>query len=224
MKRPKELDGCSRKYVAGVYQIKNNLNGKFYIGSSTHLYRRFSDHVRELQRGTHSNPKLQNSWLKFGADAFEFGILEFCNPDKIFELEQKYIDRLNPFYNIAREVGVPNTPKSGTIEAMIRSQKSMEARKKSSWINSDKFHSMLSRIMKNRWKNPEYKELRSSNAKELWNDPRYRNKQYKSKCKLTLEQKQELIQMKSEGYSSSYLIKKFEISNASLSRICRGLQ
>lgn len=224
MNRPIELDGCSRKYVAGVYQIKNVLTGKFYIGSSNHLYRRYSDHLRELRRGTHSNPKLQNSWNKFGKGNFEFSILEFCFPEQVYELEQRYINELNPFFNISKEVGIPNTPKAGTYEAKLRSEKNLESRKQSSWINSKKFHDMLSEIMYERWKNIDYKNSRSKNTKSLWENIEYRIKQKISHSKLSPEQKAEIINLKKSGYKSGYLEKAFGVSSATISRICRGLQ
>ena len=54
----------------GVYQIKNTLNGKAYIGSSKNIKRRLGIHRSMLRRGTHRNPHLQNAWNKYGESAF----------------------------------------------------------------------------------------------------------------------------------------------------------
>lgn len=59
----------------GVYLIKNLLTMQFYVGVSTDLARRKSDHFRALIRGIHDNSKLQRSFDKYGALNFEFQIV-----------------------------------------------------------------------------------------------------------------------------------------------------
>jgi len=61
----------SRKVIA-VYEIRNTVSGKFYIGSSANLYERWRTHKNKLRAGTHPNPKLQASWSKHGEEAFVF--------------------------------------------------------------------------------------------------------------------------------------------------------
>lgn len=60
----------------GVYKILNRKNGKFYIGSSIDVEKRFSSHKKELIAGTHNNKHLQNAWNKYGEDSFEFLVIE----------------------------------------------------------------------------------------------------------------------------------------------------
>lgn len=60
----------------GVYKILNRKNGKFYIGSSVDVEKRFSSHKKELIAGTHNNKHLQNAWNKYGEDSFEFLVIE----------------------------------------------------------------------------------------------------------------------------------------------------
>lgn len=38
---------------------------------------------------------MQNSFNKYGEDAFEFGVIEYCNPDKLDELEIAYMNLYN---------------------------------------------------------------------------------------------------------------------------------
>lgn len=54
-----------------------------------------------LRQGKHGNPILQNSYNKYGLDCFEFEILEYCEPDSRFELEQLYLDIYKPELNVA---------------------------------------------------------------------------------------------------------------------------
>jgi hypothetical protein len=86
-------------FFSGVYKITNLINGKFYIGSSKSLYKRLSEHFEKLKKGTHKNPHLQSSYLKYG-NVFKHEILKICKPEEIFEVEQYYLDVLKPEYNI----------------------------------------------------------------------------------------------------------------------------
>ena len=85
----------------GVYCIENKINGKKYIGSSQHVYKRRNRHFSELKNGKHKNIKLQNSYNKHGKDAFQFYVLEFVEEKGLLiDREQYYIDKENPQYNI----------------------------------------------------------------------------------------------------------------------------
>jgi group I intron endonuclease len=90
--------------ISCIYQIKNKVNGKFYIGS-THDYKtRQYMHVLELKANRHRNRHLQGAWNKYSEDSFEFIILEKINlsngltPDSIRSLleerEQFYLNTL----------------------------------------------------------------------------------------------------------------------------------
>lgn len=80
----------------GVYQIRNVTNGRIYIGSATRSFRdRWGCHLRQLNDRTHRNRLLQRSWNKYGAAAFQFEVLETCEPAKCLQCEQRFIDLLN---------------------------------------------------------------------------------------------------------------------------------
>ena len=89
---------------AGIYAIRNKVNGKQYIGSSVNLFHRWSVHKTYLKQGKHDNRYLQAAWNKYGSDAFEYIILEFC--EHYLVREQEYLDKLNPEYNLAKVVGI----------------------------------------------------------------------------------------------------------------------
>lgn len=98
--------------ITGIYKIENKTNGRFYIGSSNHILKRWNSHRRTLEKGTHHNYMLQNAWNKYGSESFLFEVLEKCDRAVKFEREQHYIDTLKPSYNIAKEAGSPpNTDK-----------------------------------------------------------------------------------------------------------------
>lgn len=92
----------------GIYKITNTKNNWYYIGSSLNIICRFGNHKYCLRRNNHTNPKLQNAWNKYGEKSFVFEIVELCDPKKIIDLEQKYLDKLygrKNIYNIVFVVG-----------------------------------------------------------------------------------------------------------------------
>lgn len=91
----------------GIYKITCLVNNRFYIGSAActrgnsnkvGFKGRLNQHILKLNKNQHHNCILQNSWNKYGSDNFIFEILEYCNIEKSRELEQKYLDELQPFY------------------------------------------------------------------------------------------------------------------------------
>lgn len=104
-------------YKTGVYQIINKISGKVYIGhaaryypnkpASCGFYRRWSEHIYDLNNSQHPNIHLQRAWIKYGEGAFEFSILEFVEQDKCKEREQFYLDNLSreERYNISPIAG-----------------------------------------------------------------------------------------------------------------------
>jgi len=92
--------------ISGIYKIENKINGKFYIGSSKNIEKRFKVHKRGLNSNKHHNIYLQRSWLKYGASAFLFTIIEETN--NLFEKEEFWITTLKPEYNIGSVGGGDN--------------------------------------------------------------------------------------------------------------------
>ena len=81
------------KKISGIYKIVNKHNGKYYVGSSNHLYCRWSGHKSALNKQKHRNDYLQKAWNKHGENAFEFLIVESDILEHNLSLvEQKYLD------------------------------------------------------------------------------------------------------------------------------------
>lgn len=91
------------KDKSGIYKITNLINNDFYIGSAVKLSRRIYRHRHELKSGTHSNLILQRAVNKYGLNNFQVECLQFCNKEKLIELEQFHVDTLNPKYNIYKQ-------------------------------------------------------------------------------------------------------------------------
>lgn len=86
---------------SGVYQIKNLINGKCYIGSAVDIKRREAHHLSRLQNNKHYNQHLQHSWNKYGKENFILKILLYCDKKNCILFEQRAMDILNSEYNIA---------------------------------------------------------------------------------------------------------------------------
>ena len=81
---------------SGIYIIKNKVNNKIYVGSSSDINRRWCVHKSKLRNNKHDNIHLQRSWNEYGKDNFEFSIIEYCNTN-LKELEEKYIHEMKSY-------------------------------------------------------------------------------------------------------------------------------
>jgi hypothetical protein len=66
-----------------------------YIGSASHLGKRWARHRVDLNSGIHRNPDLQALWSEHGADQFVFEVLEIVpSRDDLTRAEQEHLDRV----------------------------------------------------------------------------------------------------------------------------------
>ena len=64
---------------AGIYVIKNSINGKVYVGKSFNCYRRLKQHIYDINhesRNSNENFHLLSAVKKYGFDNFECHLLE----------------------------------------------------------------------------------------------------------------------------------------------------
>jgi group I intron endonuclease len=94
---------------SGIYQIVNRVNGKVYVGSAVDTKNRWQKHRYELNRNNHGNIHLQRAWQEYGADAFDFLVVEqVADPNDLIPREQFWLDRqcsVHHGYNICRVAG-----------------------------------------------------------------------------------------------------------------------
>ncbi|TDF99779.1 GIY-YIG nuclease family protein [Paenibacillus piri] len=107
MNRRKELVQQYKeiKTEAGVFQIRNTVNNKVFIGSTKNL-KTLNGKTFALKAGTHLNRQLQNEWNEYGADAFVIETLEvlarketgyFDEKDALKKLEDKWLQQVQPY-------------------------------------------------------------------------------------------------------------------------------
>lgn len=91
--------------LCGVYQIKNDITGDLYIGSSHKIRNRVLYHFSRLRSNKHNNPYLQKAYNKYGPYSFSASILEICEKGSLLETEQRWLDEISPAYNLVLVVG-----------------------------------------------------------------------------------------------------------------------
>ncbi len=65
---------------AGVYRVRNTVNGKSVVGSSPNLPGILNRQRFQLERGAHTNRDLQKDWNEFGSEKFIFETLDQLEP------------------------------------------------------------------------------------------------------------------------------------------------
>lgn len=205
---------------SGIYQIKNLINNKIYIGSSKSMMKRKRSHLDTLRRNIHHSRKLQLSWNKYGENNFEFSVLEYCDVDLLETREQFYLDRLCPEFNISK-----NAYAATRGSKMSDSRKRAVSRQfKTLWKNVD-FRQKVLKIVNS----PEEHKRRSDNMHRLWKDSSYRKQHSESlygkgNSKLSPDDVREIRRLYSLGVGSPTLCKLFRLkSTRSIFRILEGI-
>ena len=89
----------------GIYEIRNLVNGKRYVGSAVDFGNRWRQHAQSLTRGDHHSRALQRAWKCYSPSAFQFNKLLVCSKENLIMYEQACMDALKPEYNCAPRAG-----------------------------------------------------------------------------------------------------------------------
>jgi len=84
---------------SGIYKITCKPTDKIYVGSSKNMKIRYRTHLSNLKSGRHGNPYMKNSYEKYGKEAFEFSILEYCEYENLLDREYFWINELNSTFS-----------------------------------------------------------------------------------------------------------------------------
>ena len=82
--------------LSGIYQIRNKVNNKIYIGHSINITLRWYTHIDRLMNNTHDNKKLQEDFNTYGLSNFGFSILELLDgKGRLIKKEQEYLNDID---------------------------------------------------------------------------------------------------------------------------------
>jgi hypothetical protein len=90
----------------GVFEIKNNINGKLFVDSCFEVIKNKQREYFGLRLGSHMNRELQNEWKEYGEENFSYEVLEVVEFDKgtdvdlkydLKKLEEKWLEKLQPY-------------------------------------------------------------------------------------------------------------------------------
>ena len=85
--------------ISGIYRITNTITGDFYIGSSKNVKLRWANHkIPSTWKNCPNNP-MYLDMQKYGVDKFEFQVIAEVEVDSLKEMEQQFIEKLQPTYN-----------------------------------------------------------------------------------------------------------------------------
>jgi group I intron endonuclease len=119
--------------ICGIYRIVNTVTNECYVGQSQRIKKRIREHFRLLRLKKHPNPRLQNSYNKYGPDSF-FAEAEVIvdSPDELDMLEDGYIKGEIKFdtpvvFNIANFAKAPMRGRFHSEETRCKIRKSLSS-------------------------------------------------------------------------------------------------
>jgi len=117
-----------------IYQIRNVVDGHYYVGSTVDSRKRFWAHRKALRAGTHDCIHLQRAWNKYGEDCFKFEIVEqLDSKGALYPAEQRWLDEhfgQAYCYNVAAHADSPMRDASPQMRAHLAS-------KTKAWLERD---------------------------------------------------------------------------------------
>ena len=86
-----------------IYEIKNKINNKRYIGRTKYPINRKNRHFKDLKDNIHHCLYLQNAYNKYGEQNFEFSILiDNLSLEDATKLEFEMINSNEELYNVSK--------------------------------------------------------------------------------------------------------------------------
>lgn len=92
----------SKVPVIALYKITNLVNGKFYIGATKDIHRRWNEHKSRYKK---MNNDMYKDMRKQGLDEFEFKVIKKCTEETLRAQEKAYIKNNAPNYNKVSTIG-----------------------------------------------------------------------------------------------------------------------
>lgn len=211
---------------SGVYEIRNTISGKGYVGSSTNISRRWYQHRRRLGNNSHKNPYLQNAWNKYGGDVFDFRVLVYAETAEYIRIENLLLATNNYEYNIAKDA----------TKSQLGRPRSVKTKQKLSRINSGKNHPQYGTLHSEETRNKlsiantgnrhtEETKRKISKATAGKNNPMYgthhnQNQKKSNKAKRIDLPTEELMSLRDRGYFYREIAEMFGVGKETVRKRC----
>lgn len=137
--------------ISAVYKITNTITGDFYIGSSNDVKHRWVQHKCPSTWNDNPNKQLYQDMQKYGVDNFEFQVIAEVEIESLKEMEQWFIEKLNPTYNNYRAKGLDIERRKETQKECMKKYRKTDKGKESHRKANNKYR-----------KSDKYKEYRKS--------------------------------------------------------------
>ena len=182
---------CNQLGEKGVYQIE--LNRKRYVGSTACNFRkRWREHLLRLRKNKHENSKLQRAYNKHGEKTLKFSILEIVGiREEVIDVEQKYIDKLKPKYNILPNAG-SCLGRNISEETRLKISNSEKGKYVKGHPHTKETRKRLSEAQKLNWKNQIYSEETIKKMGSLGEKNSFYGKHHSEETKKRLSEAQKL--------------------------------
>jgi len=197
-----------------IYKIVNLNNNKFYIGSTKNIEKRIKDHLDRLRRNVHHNKHLQNSYNLYGKNAFIFHIIEWVPEYRVREIEQLYIDSLNPHYNVSKSASAPMDGRKHTKESREKMSKWKRPKGPDNYMYGKKWTAELrEKILKKR-----IGSKRSNETKKKMSETSKKLNRYKDLIPAIEKSKEPIIDNKGNNFNS--MIEAANFHKISVQTVC----
>lgn len=149
--------------MQAIYKITNTANDNFYVGSSVNVKARFSAHRRDLRCGDHHCVPLQKAWDKYGAECFEFAVIEeMPSAIDLHAAENRWLKEhygKSYCYNTGTNAGAAFLGKSHGNDAKRKVSEAQKGKRhRLGHTNSPDHRDRISSAMKGKKKSPEHVE------------------------------------------------------------------
>jgi len=140
---------------SGVYQIILKEDGRSYIGSSIDIEARWKRHKESARLYPKTGQVIARAIAKYGADQFNWVVLETCDEEQLLDREQYWLDSVRPFadenngFNV-RKIADSNFGITRTIESRKKQSVTMTG-----VLKTDKHKQRMKEVWHNN-RGPEY--------------------------------------------------------------------
>lgn len=199
----------------GIYQIRNLINNKCYIGSAAGkgFNNRWKSHINDLKKQKHHSSKLQNAWNKYGIENFIFEVLLCCDPKNCLFYEQIALDYYKPEYNICSTAGSTFGLRY-SAESKLKISNALKG--KYSGYKSPHFGRLLSNQTKEKIRTANFGKIASNETRVKMSQSRIKN--INSRI-FTQQQIKEIRNLLKDGVSQRRIALLFGVSPATICNI-----